>query len=374
MASFPKFIEMAVELQDMIWDRAIRDDLPAAHFLSVFNDCQRVDCRNKTDPDNLGFPISKRLQVQEWFSPLELGAPFDATSGRYSWTQNSRSIYMQDSGLWTACKASRQRMMRFFQPQSTSTRVDEVTRSPTLPTTIHIGFTRGNGEQQYLAIRPSMDLLCLQMPRHMHASDSLLKARRWESMWHTLSEILRFDARQRPAGNLGTAATTTRSISTLRHVAVEFDPTWGPSLDGYYGWATAPSVCGLPKLEGLESFWFIDYQLKRKTTSGVLNPLRKVFDGRGCKFVEVAEDDSDWTRGDADEETPEGTESDHTMELEPCRTAHWWARKCPSIIDMGNRHAPYADHLLPLFAQFLLGRLDRDEEMPKFGVLACIKL
>lgn len=72
---------------------------------------------------------------------------------------------MEDSGLWKACKASRQRMVHFFQPLTTGPRVHQRLRSKTHPGTLNMGSQNDNGEQQYLTMRPSMDHVCMQAPR-----------------------------------------------------------------------------------------------------------------------------------------------------------------------------------------------------------------
>lgn len=329
MAQFPKFKDLPQELQDLIWDHAIRDDRPAAHFLSIFK-----DSRKDTDPEGDGTLIaeSQRVQVLDRTDPpqYDLGAPraFSETHrSRHSWTENNASIYMEDSGLWTACFASRQRMLNFFQPQTTSTRVTAEARNNDKPVTAHMGFRRENGEQQYLTIRPSMDLLCLQIPRNERSpfdlssglepgdegyvqypvdegdEDSSFVWKRASLAWEALLD-------QFPPFTMLQAATLDMSRSTrfsaLQDIALEFDPRWNED-DEEWILALMTSTADHLILENLKSVWFIDYQLKRRTTPVSLptDESRYVSHGRGCEFVEVGPWEGDqwshWTPGEADE-------------------------------------------------------------------------
>lgn len=255
---------------------------------------------------------------------------------------------MQDSGLWTACKASRQRMLKYFQPQMTSTRFEVVSRSLALPTSAHIGFRRGKGEQQYLSIRPSTDLLCLQIPRDIKGFD--LSGSDEGEIWEALRNFEPFN--KPPAGVLRNTLST--RLSTLRHIAVEFDPKWNDHDSPF----TYRTFFWVRKLYGLEDFWFIDYRLKHRTTpySDSISPRWKVFHGRHCKFVEVPDQDIDWTYGDADEEPSEDQRWDYMMTFEGTETAHHWAFTCPDSVE----EYFFGDY----------GELGN----PHIGVLACIKL
>ncbi|KAK3360086.1 hypothetical protein B0T25DRAFT_119600 [Lasiosphaeria hispida] len=84
----------------MIWDFAVRPDQPGAHFFTVLN---------KRHEDELA--VMKEHSVLRQ-SPV-LAAPRGCRDNEhsYSWTASSNpSAYMVDSGLWTACRTSRERI------------------------------------------------------------------------------------------------------------------------------------------------------------------------------------------------------------------------------------------------------------------------
>ena len=111
-----------------------------------------------------------------------LAAPGDPKEA-LSWTNGNISTSLTDSGLWTAflCQESRKRMLLHFQPYKTSPLISKHTGMPVdsetvqeicdKPTaSVNMEFTHNTGERQYLIIRPSTNLICLEIPKNSKIS------------------------------------------------------------------------------------------------------------------------------------------------------------------------------------------------------------
>lgn len=164
-----------------------------------------------------------------------------AGSDQLSWTDGNLSTYLTDSGLWTACHESRQRMLRHFRPSETSPQLSKrmpvdweaVRRICEKPTaSINMEFLRDNGERQYLTIRPSADLLCLHQPQSSNIS--------WDH-WHFLQDFPLFRWRSHEWH---------WESSYIMNVAVEYDPAWekleyGPFVGIKNGFSQVDGIHGL---------------------------------------------------------------------------------------------------------------------------------
>lgn len=156
-------------------------------------------------------------------------------------------------------------MLRHFRPLETSPQASPQHRplhsgaiwniydKPTA--SINMEFIRDNGEHQSLTIRPSADLIILQLPENSNIS--------WDSPYHW-SWIRQFPSFRWHTKQGGCIS------SDIKNVAVEYDPAWamfdprkqsGPFMDVTIGFSDVKDMCGL------ETFWFIDYSLKRKYRS-----------------------------------------------------------------------------------------------------------
>lgn len=263
---------------------AIRNDKPAVHFFTMYH--------IKGDSDSVIDPTKKihitrdpelleRLYNQDH---IGLAAPRAGGKGRPSWIDGNISTYLEDSGLWTACYESRERMLRHFR----SCEIDpQASRRVKLgrKTTRHHGyrplaslnmeFTRDNGERQYLTVRPSTDLICLR----------LLEGSKLSFGSHPLPDWRNIERRRDHEGRSW--------YSNTSNVAVEYDPAWhNPDIYGRisdviaaFGW--------VHYLRGLENFWFIDYRLTRKFKKD-REGERKMFHAGRLTFIEVSIDDSEW--------------------------------------------------------------------------------
>ncbi|KAK7696775.1 hypothetical protein SLS64_014225 [Diaporthe eres] len=276
MSQFTIFSRLPHELRDQIWDQAIRDDGPAAHFFTMYDPAVDTDHAVRQE---------KRVHATSGGNDpsyrVGLAAPHDRRWGEHSWTVGNVSAYMTDSGLWTACRASRRRMLWHFRPTATSSPAapdpaDELPASSTAPVTMP--FRRDNGERQYLTIRPSEDLLCFQL-----ASSSAI-SRQEGDHWIHLQNFPLFRWR-RPGGGW-------ESPQRMRHIAIEYDVEY---LDEMTASWLRQSCIMAEDVVGLAGFWFINYRLERRYRPDKDRRARKTFRAAGgVEFVEVRKGDDEW--------------------------------------------------------------------------------
>ncbi|KAL1871908.1 hypothetical protein Daus18300_004542 [Diaporthe australafricana] len=347
MPEFLPFQRLPKELRDEIWDLAIRDDGAGVQFFTIFdivNDSNSVVLQAQRVHATSGAPD---LSYRVGFAAPQLGRV-----RQLSWTNGNVSSYLTDSGLWTACFESRQRMMVHFQPYKTSPQlskhapedaetVKELCKSP--KASVNMKFKRENGELQYLTIRPSADLLCFQLAKNSAFS--------WASsfQWSYISDFPLFRWR---AGGTGWQWES----SAIKNIAVEFDPSWA-SVDREGEWSFTRARTSLGAVEnvtGVTNFWLIDYSLARRyrTSSTTDRRGRSTFRASGgLEFVEVLDTDDEWsphvchggTSGCGCVDVAEGAAVHHlTWELQL----------------MQNLPATYADIL--------------NGQLVNFGVLACV--
>ncbi|KAH8760578.1 hypothetical protein F5883DRAFT_647663 [Diaporthe sp. PMI_573] len=287
MAQFHSFTDLPKELRDQIWDMAIRDDDPAVHLFTIYD--------AEKDHDSVVNPAKKVHATRASYDPsfyVGFAAPRCRASGQLSWTDGNISTYLTDSGLWTACHESRDRMLRRFRPSETSPQASpqhmpldrgsvwEIRDKPTA--SINMEFIRDNGEHQCLTIQPSADLILLQLPENSNIS--------WDSSnhWYWIEDFPSFRWHTNERYWIS---------SRIKNVAVEYDPAWaifdprkeyGPFRGVTGGFSEVDEICGL------ENFWFIDYSLKRKYKSD--NCERQTFRAGRLTFIEVNSMDYEWCR------------------------------------------------------------------------------
>lgn len=289
MAEFHHFPDLPKELRDDIWDMAIRDDDPAVHFFSIYD--------AQDDPESVVSPAKKVHAPRPSCIPgssVGFAAPRRRGSDQLSWTDGNLSGYLTDSGLWTACFESRERMLRHFRPFETSPlvskrmpvdweTVQKICEKPTA--SVNMEFTRDNGERQYLTVRPSTDLLCLQLPDN--SSISWNSKRHWQLIQDFPFKLFRGYENKWPWYS-----------SPIMNVAVEFDPAWEtfdpekdrPGRRPFKGITDGFSESN--EKHGLKTLWFIDYSLSRKHKSE--DRERQTFRAGKFTFIEVDSDDYEW--------------------------------------------------------------------------------
>lgn len=334
MSQFTIFTELPQELRDHIWDLAIRDDGPAAHFFTMYDPA--------VDPHDVVRLEERVHATRGGYSPfcrVGFAAPQRRGTSEPSWVEGNVSTYITDSGLWTACWDSRKRMLWHFRPEANSP--PTTPHSSTAPVTMP--FRRENGGRQYLTIRPSEDLLCLQF-----AQGSVIR-RESGYHWTYVQDFPWFRGRH-----------WWEPPQRVRHVAVEFDMAW---LDGIGGWPFS-GLLSADRIAGLAGFWFISYGLERRyRADGDRRGRRNFRTGGGADLVEVrAGDDEWWDRSTDGWWLPSG-ESAAVRLGGPVRSLalHW------------------AQNLTHLKTRMVLDGYDSDDsdsEPPlplQYGVLACVK-
>lgn len=259
MAQFHLFPDLPKELRDCIWDMAICDDDPAVHFFTIYD--AQDDSNSAFDPTNKVHATRNSCVLR--FS-IGFAAPRFRGCNQVLWAYNSRYTYLTDSALWTACHESRERMLRHLRGSEG----------------MNMGFIPDNGERQYLTIRPSADLFCLQRPDNSNIS--LDSRYHWESI-HNFP-LFRWHRYVNPW----------KSSRTM-NVAIEYDPAWeifDPRKDCGPFQAVTNSFGKIDEKHGLVTFWFIDYRLTRKYKPG--NRERQMFRAGNLAFVEVDSTDWEW--------------------------------------------------------------------------------
>ncbi|KAI0837127.1 hypothetical protein F5Y06DRAFT_272053 [Hypoxylon sp. FL0890] len=355
--TFHPFSELPKELRDLIWDAAIRRDVPSAHFFTAWDGMHDASI----------FPNMVELSVAgrgvDHGVPCGLAAPRCNRAEPHcaSWFDNNPSVYMEDSGLWTACKESREAMIRRFgnhrvtyqkgplgkKAEAEYVKLPEFNDAPATGTMVQ------NGKTQYFTVCPKTDLFCLQ---------PLAKG---NGIWWKYFEedVPIFNERGSPRPN----------------IALELNPSW---MDDYVSDkdqkenSAKPDEIHLPRYyfelgecsrdelgcafyaatdllgNWASKLWFIDYRIRpdpKRDPLGEDLDLKgwAIFQGRGCKYAEVGcAIDSGWIWG---HDTPE-TSIHHFVErlkekLEEYSEAHFASEW---VTDPPRKNAP------------------------KIGVLACI--
>lgn len=238
---------------------AIHDDKPAVHFFTIY------DAQDDSDSP---FDPTKKVHATRDSCVLRFSIGFATPrfrgSDRLAWAYNSRHTHLTDSGLWTACHESRERMLRHFKPSEA----------------MNMEFIPDDGERQYLTIRPSEDLICLQRPDNSNIS--LDSRYHWESIhdfplfgWHRY-------------------VYSWQSLHMM-NVAIEYDPAWEifhPRTDCGPFQAVTDGFGKVDGIQGIVTFWFIDYRLRRKYKTD--NRERQTFRAGNMIFIEVNSTDLEW--------------------------------------------------------------------------------
>ncbi|KAI2611815.1 hypothetical protein GGR54DRAFT_339975 [Hypoxylon sp. NC1633] len=168
--TFHPFLRLPRELRDRIWDMAIRPDQPGAHFFSIVADFDPDNESSERAQEHL-MEINEKTVLNQLLY-LKVGAPGFSSSdpNEVSWTIDNPSQYLFDSGLWTACKDSRDRIQRKFDRFYT---IKGSANNPfwSPPDWYPISFEdvsatgcfRSEAGLQHFNVCPHKDLICLQL-------------------------------------------------------------------------------------------------------------------------------------------------------------------------------------------------------------------
>ncbi|KAH9986266.1 hypothetical protein F4779DRAFT_611889 [Xylariaceae sp. FL0662B] len=275
------FNSLPKELRDMIWDAAVRDDQPAAHFFSIDGREDKWDIWD----DCIIFGYNDGPARDAGHLPrYRISAPMARPAGvkhRFSWTANNPSAYLQDGGLWTTCKESHEAMERrqnkrhrdvFACIPRNMKPCDAVNHRASMT-----GYFHNNGVLQYFAIGQD-DLICFQpVEFDQYIFDVDVPFSRADWTWKPYQ---------------------------LQHFAFEFDPSWIypenlPSNEYCWDQDGVVGCIGAAAQKSHIHIWFIDYGIQRNTSfsnskPGDIRKDRQVFHGNGCRFVEVQSSDPEW--------------------------------------------------------------------------------
>jgi hypothetical protein len=310
--TFHSFSRLPKELRDTIWDLAVRPAVPSAHIFTVF------DSSNDVEWSELSQNSMKHLLAMR----CSLAAPHTQTMGHHqrqcSWVEANRSTYMIDSGLWTACKESRDALERRFMVSKWDIKREEAGLSgdrerKDLHDAPATGSFHLSGKSQRCLTHPKSDLFLLQ-PFEAETID-------WE---YLPSSVPIFDYCEG---------------FCVGHIAIAYDPQWlahGEYLPADAAWFSPGTVgCAIraatDQLYWAENLWFVDYRIRRRSGMSRSTASRYRFQGNGCTFTEVREGDMDW-------------ELDHTQDvfrfLEELREATrlYLTRNSPSPDGRGGYH------------------------------------
>ncbi|KAI1854167.1 hypothetical protein JX266_001308 [Neoarthrinium moseri] len=258
---FQRFSDLPKELRERIWDSVIRTDKPSVQIFqlhSCLSSKQRVR----------GYPFlrawSYQLYVprhQERCDPLcEDPLPLC-----------NHSAYLVDSGLWTACKESRGRMMWHYHQTDKDTKIQRSSRrniavSRHRHTTANYRFER-DGKPQFFFIRPHTDLVLVTVPKGFFES--------WVSriLFRTLMVTNHLSC-------------DSFFCIPIKHLAIEYQSSWTLStyVDTVLDKLTTivAALCNPPR--HIERFWLVV-----PLTAPKKSP--HVFQGVGCMYVEVGDSD-----------------------------------------------------------------------------------
>ncbi|KAI6086275.1 hypothetical protein F4821DRAFT_131710 [Hypoxylon rubiginosum] len=305
--TFTKFGILPKEIRDAIWDFATRDEQLGVHFFSVSRDADRcyydnIDKEHLINPTYQYTIYSLRYQ-RVWGYRVSSLRYFSSTIAGSS---HDPSMYLTDSGLWTACTESRDAMERRYRNTkiplpyypSEPFQPGIAIGNPTSRTGITGSFTsfgsKYEGERQYFTVLTG-DLVCFRL--------------------RDLADLHAFDSNFRFLA-FGKGA-------YIENIALEFDPTWESPVHNDFkdlyedeGFRDSPRSDAekrvhalINAMDNMRNLWFIDYRIRRSRDPSRRRGIRDdraVFYGNGCRFVEVRPKDSEWEFEDGIPLSPRG--------------------------------------------------------------------
>ncbi|RSL69193.1 hypothetical protein CEP54_002471 [Fusarium duplospermum] len=334
LETFHIFPNLPGELREEIWRCAVGADGPnrrGAHFFGIFNP-------RKDEKASSWVNHALRLRWSTFDGEICLVGPhWESTSiedqsinksDPASWIDNNPSTYLIDSGLWMACKESRNVIDQVLHQQKPDgSRTNNLTRMPLAYQ--NEACMPDDTKDRFITVFSRQDLFCFQ-------------AYDWGTVdWNSISSGVPF-----LLNNLGGA----------RHMAVRYDSKWGIEVNhpGHLEWGMilqnlSNIAIDVTWKSGVVAFWLIDYRIKRRhhvpTKEQVDMPAALTFYHQGGRFVDVEfhREDFLWEQ---DYEVAEDEMS-------------------------GNMFV----HALQEAAGQIIHRVPQEEvlRLPRFGILACEK-
>ncbi|KAI2634941.1 hypothetical protein GGS26DRAFT_605086 [Hypomontagnella submonticulosa] len=281
-SSFHLFPLLPKELRDKIWDAAIRPEQPGAHFFSLI----RPDHTEGEEHFEYFPPVDMvPLEPDKVWRDGKIAAPGCSPSSptTLSWTANNPSLYTYDSGLWSACKESRERMEWRFKSKRWNkdarehhfkdpSYVLDNKESNAVSTT---GYFRTDESLRYFTTYPHQDLFCLQYRRR----GTLKICNPWLESIDADVPFLSWDF-----GFMGP-----------RNVGIEFDPEW--ALTEYSG--ISGIFWGLlgayeEWMNCADTLWLIDTRIRRRDDAEIAQrleiPLEEFLEKKGSPGYDPLKD------------------------------------------------------------------------------------
>ncbi|EEU43610.1 uncharacterized protein NECHADRAFT_45283, partial [Fusarium vanettenii 77-13-4] len=287
--SFPLFLSFPNEIQELIWDAAVRP-VPGRQHVQRF-----IIVDHYFNLANPPYPISGDFirfgrQDGPWFG-FSLALPWDDPQGN-----PNESIYAMDSGLWTACAVSRAAMVRRFKKnewwsdiphQKPTARFAEKGAYAGQDDVFHSAtYKTREGESRHITISTE-DLIYLD-PRHLGSID-------W--FHHYAGDPVPLIEYR---GEDGTSFLGF-------NIAIDFDPRMMDTLAnrpvhycrGDLGMHSMDIIDMVDVLHEstARTLWFIDHRLRRRSPENApgsaltLDANRQIFHADGYILVEVRRED-----------------------------------------------------------------------------------
>lgn len=315
---FPKFTSLPQEIQDYIWDLAIRP-LPGSRHVHefyivdhYFKKATRVIA--PAQPAHKDQPAVPAKKLEADFLRFEAGGYLN--SAGCSWglavphETSSRgrntSAYMTDTGLWTACGDSRRALERYFD------RNEWWSDIPGAETPRGVGangfagqrgvshsasYIRGDGRVGHVTISVERDLV------------HLVKGFAYADWHYHYAGDRYLIKRNEQEGE--------EQLFLGANVALTFDPAWTVYTPAYL-----EDMLEVLHDETERIIWFIDYRLRRREAAVASEQARlvdrEVFYSWGQRFTEVKEEDKPlWEIDDEDTKTQWAFDFFHTGGMHP---------------------------------------------------------
>ncbi|KAI8665161.1 hypothetical protein LRP88_12805 [Fusarium phalaenopsidis] len=288
LGTFHLFPQLPWELRELIWGFAVRPRKPGVHIFGTDYGTNKAD-EDITLCVDYARPFLASGRGIQLTSPTPRPLPPTGAMHEPSWTKNNPSSYLIDGGLWTACKESRVVMEQEYEFKRwcafTNGRKKDYSFNirlydfpgdslPDEKRMSAIGYFLDNGSPHYFTVLPEMDMFFLP------ADGRELNLMKWYSLQY---------AHGLWSPNVGPAGP--------KHVAIEFNPEWCARIE-----TDERDEEGLAKIldefatasilsSQIGTIWIVDYSLKRRGGNFEMRPRerrRKIFEGAGRRFVEVA--------------------------------------------------------------------------------------